>query len=175
LSDVAEDLIVVARVARTRGLRGEVVADLLTDFPERFDALDQVIAVAPDGSRRSLQIEEHWFHGTRIIFKFAGYDSIDAAKELAGSELAVSTDARVQLDKDQFYEWELAGCRVERLDGEAIGTVREVMHTGGVEVLVVTGEADGDYLIPMARDICVEIDVDKKVIRVDPPEGLLDL
>jgi len=175
LSDVAEDLIVVARVARTRGLRGEVVADLLTDFPDRFDALDQVIAIAPDGSRRSLQIEEHWFHGTRIIFKFAGFDSIDAAKELAGSELAVPADARVELATDQFYEWELAGCRVEHLDGQSIGTVREVMHTGGVEVLVVSGDADSEYLIPMARDICVEIDVEKKVIRVDPPEGLLDL
>jgi 16S rRNA processing protein RimM len=175
LSDVAEDLIVVARVARTRGLRGEVVADLLTDFPERFDALDQVIAIAPDGNRRSLQIEEHWFHGTRIIFKFTGYDSIDTAKELAGYELAVSADERVKLAKDQFYEWELAGCRVESLDGKQIGTVREVMRTGGVEVLVVTGASDDEYLVPMARDICIEIDVEKKVIRVDPPEGLLEL
>jgi len=52
-----DDLIVVARVARTRGLRGEVVADLYTDFPERFDSLENIIAIAPDGSRRSLQIE----------------------------------------------------------------------------------------------------------------------
>ena len=78
------DLVVVARVARTRGLRGEVIADLLTDFPERFDALENLIAVAPDGSRRSLQIEEHWFQGRRIVFKFAGYDSIEAAKQFAG-------------------------------------------------------------------------------------------
>jgi ribosomal 30S subunit maturation factor RimM len=68
LSEVADDLIVVARVARTRGLRGEVIADLYTDFPGRFEALDYVIAIAPDGSRRSLQIEEHWLHGKRIVF-----------------------------------------------------------------------------------------------------------
>ncbi len=172
---MADDLIVVARVARTRGLRGEVVADLLTDFPGRFDALDVVIAIAPDGSRRSLQIEEHWFHGTRIVFKFAEYNSIDAAKELAGYQLAVPASERVELGKDQFYEWELAGCRVENIEGKQIGTVREVMRTGGVEVLVVTGEADREFLIPMARDICVEIDVEKKVVRVDPPEGLLEL
>jgi len=170
-----EDLIVVARVARTRGLRGEVVADLLTDFPERFDALDEVMGIAPDGSRRSLQIEEHWFHGNRIVFKFAGYDSIDAAKELAGYELAVNAAERVQLDQDLFYEWELVGCRVENIEGREIGTVKGVMHTGGVEILVVDGEGDREFLIPMARDICVEIDIERKLIRIDPPEGLLEL
>jgi 16S rRNA processing protein RimM len=175
LSDVADDLIVVARVARTRGLRGEVVADLLTDFPGRFEALESVTAIAPDGSRRSLQIEEHWFHGNRIVFKFADYDSIEEAKELAGFQLAVPVSDRMELPKDQFYEWELAGCRVETIQGKSIGVVREVMRTGGVEILVVADDAGGEFLIPMAREICVEIDVGKKLIRVDPPEGLLEL
>ena len=172
---MADDLIVVARVARTRGLRGEVVADLLTDFPGRFEDLDSVIAIAPDGSRRSLQIEEHWFHGNRIVFKFASYDSIDEAKELAGFQLAVPASERVELPKDHFYEWELAGCRVETIDGKLIGLVREVMRTGGVEILVVTNEAGREFLIPMAQEICVEINVEQKVVRVDPPEGLLEL
>lgn len=172
---MADDLIVVARVARTRGLRGEVVADLLTDFPERFDGLDSVIGIAPDGSRRSLQIEEHWFHQHRIILKFTSYDSIDEARELAGYQLAVPVSERVQLPADHFYEWELAGCRVENIDGTLIGLAREVMHTGGVEILVVAGETGREMLIPMARDICLEIDVARKVIRVDPPEGLLEL
>src|SRR3982074_1435458 len=101
------DLIVVARVARTRGLRGEVVADLYTDFPERFADLEQVIAIGPDGSRRSLQIEEHLFPGNRIIFKFASYDSIEEAKELAGYQLAVPEAERIELAADHFYEWEL--------------------------------------------------------------------
>jgi 16S rRNA processing protein RimM len=175
LSEVADDLIVVARVARTRGLRGEVVADLYTDFPGRFEALEQVIAIAPDGSRRSLQIEEHWFHGNRIIFKFASYDSIDEAKELAGYQLAVPASERIELPADHFYEWELAGCRVETMDGTLIGLVREVMRTGGVEILVVAGDAGREYLVPMAHDICVEIDVAQKLIRIDPPEGLLEL
>lgn len=172
---MADDLIVVARVARTRGLRGEVVADLYTDFPGRFAALDQLIAIAPDGGRRSLQIEEHWFHGNRIVFKFAGYDSIDEANGLAGLQLAIPASERIELPADHFYEWELAGCRVEALDGQVIGQVREVMRTGGVEILVVAGDEGRDFLIPMARDICVEIDIEQKVVRVDPPEGLLDL
>jgi 16S rRNA processing protein RimM len=175
LNEVADDLIVIARVARTRGLRGEVVADLLTDFPERFDEVAEVVAVAPDTSRRSLQIEECWFHGNRLVLKFAGLDSIDEAKELAGYQLAIPASERIDLPADQFYEWELAGCRVERVDGRLIGTAREVMHTGGVEILVVVDDAEREFLIPMARDICVEIDVARKFIRVDPPEGLLEL
>jgi 16S rRNA processing protein RimM len=171
----ADDLIVVARVARTRGLRGEVVADLLTDFPGRFATLEDVIAVAPDGSRRSLRIEEHWFQAKRIILKFAGYDSIDEARELAGFQIAVPASERVELAQDQFYEWELAGCEVVTIDGKTVGVVREVMRTGGVEILVVAGEAEVEFLIPMAEEICVEIDVSRKLVRIDPPEGLLEL
>jgi len=175
LSEAADDLIVVARVARTRGLRGEVVADLYTDFPGRFEDLDSVIAIAPDGNRRSLQIEEHWFQGNRIIFKFAGYDSIDAAKELAGFQLGIPESERIELPEDTFYDWELAGCRVEALDGKLIGQVREIMRTGGVEILVVAGDEGREFLIPMAHDICVEIDIERKIVRVDPPDGLLEL
>ncbi|HMG76512.1 MAG TPA: ribosome maturation factor RimM [Pyrinomonadaceae bacterium] len=175
MSEAADDLIVVARVARTRGLRGEVVADLYTDFPGRFEDLDSVIAIAPDGNRRSLQIEEHWFQGNRIIFKFAGYDSIDAAKELAGFQLGIPESERIELPEDTFYDWELAGCRVEALDGKLIGQVREIMRTGGVEILVVAGDEGREFLIPMAHDICVEIDIERKIVRVDPPDGLLEL
>jgi 16S rRNA processing protein RimM len=169
------DLIVIARVARTRGLRGEVVADLYTDFPGRFEDLENVIAVAPDASRRSLQIEEHWFHGNRIVFKFAAFDSIDEAKDLAGFQLAIPATDRVELPAGMFYEWELAGCRVEDLERKLIGEVREIMHTGGVEILVVAGAEGREFLIPMASEICVEVDVEQKLVRVDPPEGLLDL
>ena len=172
---MSDDLVVVARVARTRGLRGEVIADLLTDFPERFDDLETLIAVAPDGGQRSLQIEEHWFQGRRIVFKFTGYDSIEAAKEFAGFELAIPASQRIELAADQFYEWELKGCRVESIDGDLIGSVGEVMRTGGVEVLVVENFADEEALRLVAQEICVGIDLEMRLIRIDPPPGLLEL
>ena len=152
-----------------------MIADLLTDFPERFDDLETLIAVAPDGGQRSLQIEEHWFQGRRIVFKFTGYDSIEAAKEFAGFELAVPASDRVELAADQFYEWELKGCRVESIDGEFIGSVTEVMRTGGVEVLVVENDSGREFLIAMAQEICVRIDLEMRLIRIDPPPGLLEL
>lgn len=169
-----EDLIVVAHIVKTRGLRGEVVADLLTDFPDRFENLKSLIGISGD-VKRSLQIEEQWFHGQRLVLKFAGFDSIDEAKGLVGYDLAVPAGDRIELPEDSFYEWELIGSRVETVDGKQIGNVHEIMRTGGVELLTVVDETGRDRLIPMAADIVVEIDKDKKVIKIDPPIGLLDL
>ena len=172
----SDDLVAVARAVRTRGLRGEVVAELLTDFPERFENLERLIAVAPDGERQVLLLEEHWFQQRRIVLKFAGYDSIESASTLVGSEFAVPEAERVELPEDAFYDWELDGCRVETILGENIGRVREVMRTGGgVEVLVVENEqARREHLIPLAETICVEINIEDKLIRIDAPEGLLE-
>jgi len=171
----AEDLIVVAHIVKVRGLRGEVVADLLTDFPERFENLESLIGIGPDQAQRSLQIEEQWFHGDRLVFKFAGFDRIEEARQLVGFDLALPAAERVQLPVDNFYEWELAGCRVETIGGDYVGEVQEIMRTGGVELLTVVGPDGRDRLIPMASDICVEVDIERKLIRIDPPEGLLEL
>jgi 16S rRNA processing protein RimM len=171
----SEEVVVVAHIVKTRGLRGEVVADLLTDFPDRFENLTSLIGLSPDESRRSLEIEEQWFHVNRLVLKFAGFDSIDEAKELVGYDLAVPAEDRVELPKDSFYEWELIGCRVETVGGAHIGEVSEVMRTGGVEILKVINHTGRDRLIPMASDIVIEIDKEKKLVRIDPPEGLLEL
>jgi 16S rRNA processing protein RimM len=171
----SEDVILVAQVVKVRGLRGEVVADLFTDFPDRFENLKTLIGISSDGFKRSLQIEEHWFHGNRLVLKFAGFDSIDEAKELIDYKLAIPAEDRVELPKDSFYEWELAGCRVETIEGKQIGEVDGVLRTGGVEILKVVDETGRDRLIPMASDIVVEIDKEEKLIRIDPPEGLLEL
>jgi 16S rRNA processing protein RimM len=176
-SNAAEgELVAVARAAKTRGLRGELVADLLTDFPERFEGLEDLIAVAPDGKRTTLALEDHWLQGGRIVLKFAGYDSIEAASTLIGYEFAVPEMERVELEEDEFYDWELIGCRVETVEGEELGFVSEVLRTGGAaEVLLVENvDAKREHLIPLAETICVEIDIENKLIRVDPPEGLLE-
>lgn len=172
-----EELIAVARIAKVRGIRGEVAADLLTDFPERFDGLAELISVTATGERKTLSIEKSWLHGGRVILKFAGYDSPEAAKALVGRELAVPETDAVELEEDEFYDWELVDCRVETIDGREVGRVREVLHTGAAPVLVVRDEttAAREHLIPLAESICVEIDTEAKLIRVDPPEGLLEL
>jgi 16S rRNA processing protein RimM len=122
-----------------------------------------------------LQIEEQWFHGNRLVLKFAGFDRIEEAKALVGLHLALPAGERVELPSGIFYEWELVGCRVEKISGQHVGEVKETMRTGGVELLAVVDPDGREMLIPMAADICVEIDVENKLVRIDPPEGLLEL
>jgi 16S rRNA processing protein RimM len=168
-----EELVAVARIVKSRGLRGELVADVLTDFPERFEDLELVVALLPDGERRELKIEKFWFQKGRIIFKFDGFDSIETAEILRGAEICVPESEAVELEEDEFFDWELAGCEVETVEGLKLGRVKELMRTGGTEILVVEG-AEKDYLIPFAETICTEIDVENKLIKVDAPEGLLE-
>lgn len=167
------DLVAIANIVRTRGLKGEVVADLLTDFPERFDGLEKVTAVLPDKSRRELTIEKHWFQSGRIILKFVGFDTIEQAEKLRGVEICVDEADAVELDESEYFDWQLAKCLVETIGGTPLGQVIEVMRTGGTELLVVKGETK-EYLIPFAEAICVEVDIENKKIVVDPPDGLLD-
>ena len=168
-----EELVAVAKIVKTRGLRGEASANVLTDFPERFENLETVFAVRADGSREELKIENFWFQKGRIILKFAGVDSIEAAETLRGAEICVPETEAVELEEDEYFDWELKDCTVETVEGEQIGRVKEMMRTGGTEILVVEG-AEKEYLIPFAETICTEVDVENKLIRVDTPEGLLE-
>ncbi|MCY7374588.1 MAG: ribosome maturation factor RimM [Pyrinomonadaceae bacterium] len=168
-----EDLITIAKLAKPRGLRGEIVGDLLTDFPERFDDLKRVSIVYPNGEIVEGEIEKFWFQKGRIVLKFANFDTIEAAETLRNCEICVPESDAVELEADEFFDWELEGCAVETVEGAKLGTVKEVMRTGGTEVLVVAGETK-EYLIPFAETICVEVDIENKLIKVDAPEGLLD-
>ncbi|MFL6334382.1 MAG: ribosome maturation factor RimM [Pyrinomonadaceae bacterium] len=170
------ELVTVARVAKPRGVKGEVACDLLTDFPERFAGLEELIAVFPDGRRERLTLEGQWLHGGRVVLKLEGFDSPEASAALAGCELAVPESEAVELEEGEFYDWQLEGCRVETVEGVSVGTVREVLHTGGeAPVLVIRDEAERENLVPLAESICVEINVDAKFIRLDAPEGLLEI
>ena len=170
----SNDLILIARAVRTHGLKGEVVAEMLTDFPERFENVDELILVAPSGERKSAQLEDFWLQKDRVVLKLAGYDDFDAARQLVGYYFAVRESERVQLSEDEFYDWELEGCTV-KVGDKNIGKVRSIMKTGGAEILVIDDEAGKERLVPLAASIVVKIEPEAKTIVVDPPEGLLDL
>lgn len=168
-----DDLVAIAKVARPRGLKGEVFADVLTDFPERFDGLESVTAVLPNGQRRDLKIEDFRFQNGRVVLKFAGYDSIESGESLRGSKICVAESAAVELEEGEYFDWQLIGCSVETIGGNSVGIVSELQRTGGTENLMVIGKGR-DHLIPFAESICVDVDIENKLIRIDPPDGLLD-
>src|SRR6478672_2290920 len=108
---------------------------MLTDFPERFEGLENVTALLPDGSRRELKIAEHWFQQKRLVMKFTGVDSIEDAETLRDAEICVGEEHAVELADDEFFDWQLEGCNVETIDGRALGKVTELMRPGGTEIL----------------------------------------
>ena len=167
------ELVTIAKTVKTRGLRGELVADLLTDFPERFDNLTRVFAVCGNDKTTELELEKFWFQKGRVILKFKDIDSIEAAEKWRNCDICIPETEAVELETDEFFDWELEGCEVETVEGEKIGKVQELMRTGGTEILVVKG-AEKEYLIPFAETICVEVDIENKLIKIDAPEGLLE-
>lgn len=174
----------LARVLRPWGRRGEVAAEILTDFPERLKELGRVrLAGGRDGeSRREATVVSCRLHKGQAVFQFAGVESIDDAEKLRGLEIQVPLSERVTLPSGRFYIDGLIGCAVfEEGAPAALGTVREVQtlaETGGAPeswVLAVKTPDGGEVLIPLAAEICVSIDIAARRIEARLPKGLREL
>jgi len=170
----AED-VVIARIVKARGIRGEVTCAVETDFPERFASLETVTVWMPDDVRLSLKVEDHWFHRDRVILKFEGYDTMTAAQGLTGGRLVIADSDVESLGDGEFFERQVVGSEVATSDGLTLGRVTRVMRTGGTDVLVLASVDGREHLIPFADEICIEVDIEAKRITVNPPDGLLDL
>jgi 16S rRNA processing protein RimM len=166
--------IVIARIARTRGNRGEVLADLYTDFPSRFNALREVWLVHADGRRERFALEEVWIHQGRPVLKFLGIDTISSAEQLAGAWVEIDSAQAVSLPEGMYFDHDLIDCTVYDARGESLGRVKEVLHIAGNDQLVVAG-INGEFLLPAVGEICKEISIAEKRILADLPIGLMDL
>ncbi len=163
-----------------QGRRGEVLASLHTDFPERFERRRQLSGLAANGSRRELQLEEHWFHKGGVVLKFAGVDSISDAEQLAGLELQIAREERAELEAGAAYVNEIVGCDVWIEGGQRfLGRVAEVQFGAGEAPLLVVKlpvcAAQNEVLVPYAAEFVKSADFDNRRIEMELPEGLLDL
>jgi 16S rRNA processing protein RimM len=173
--------VTVARVLRPHGVRGEVAAEILTDFPERLTRLTSVELWDGRSALRRVAVRKCWLshsRGGQAIFHFAACDSVDDAKRLVGLEVQVPLADRVKLPAGSYYISDLVGCAVRERGGAEIGRVRDV-ETNGEDVcgtpLLVVDASRGELLIPFAQEICVNVDIAARRIDVVLPEGLLDL
>ncbi|HUJ40693.1 MAG TPA: ribosome maturation factor RimM [Candidatus Acidoferrales bacterium] len=173
--------VTLARIVRPRGRKGEVAAQILTDFPQRLKKLRQVWLVGPGAQERPARIRACWLspsHGGQAIFHFEDCDSISDAEKLVGLEIQIPLAERAPLPSRQHYVTDLVGCEVwERRAGgaaELLGAVRDVEFPGATPLLAVESSS-GEILIPLAEDICVLIDPARRRIEVVLPEGLRDL
>ncbi len=170
-----QNLISIARIARPQGIHGEVIADLMTDFPERFAGLDSVTLRLSDGTMLPLRLIRHRMHKGRILLKFEGYDDIDSAQQLRDATIVLDREQLVALPEDNYFHFDLVDCRVVTVDGRELGTVTDVQEFGAAPLLVVRDQAERELLIPFTREVCPGVDITGKLITVDPPDGLLEL
>lgn len=169
-----DDMVLVGRVARPHGLRGQVIVNPETDFvEERYKVGATLWTRSPRGDEQ-LTITTARVQGGRPVIGFDGFSTIEDVERLAGLELRVPEEELQPLEAGMYYHHQLIGCVVETIDGERVGEVVRVDGGAAGSVLEVEGPR-GEVLIPLAVEICVEVDVERKRIRVAPPEGLLDV
>jgi 16S rRNA processing protein RimM len=166
----------VGIVVRVHGLRGELVVDVHTDSPdERFAPGATLIAERTGAPAGTLTVESARPHSGRLLVRFAEAPDRDAAERLRGTRLLVAADAiGPPADDEEFHVHQLEGLRAELEDGTVAGTVREVVHGPGGELLVLARPERADALVPFVRAIVPTVDLAGGRIVLTPPEGLLD-
>jgi 16S rRNA processing protein RimM len=157
-----------------QGRRGEVAAELHTSFPERFAERHELSGLAADGSRRELQLEEHWFHKGHVILKFAGVESISDAERLAGLELQIPAEQRTELGAGAAYVSDLVGCVVVNR-GSVVGAVTDVQFGAGEAPLLVVKRGEQEFLVPYAEAFLKDTNPAARRIEFELPEGLLEV
>jgi len=170
------EFITLARVVKTQGRDGEVAAEVHTDVPDRFAAGMKLLALGrTEDVRRELEIEELWPHKGLLVLKFCGVDSMSDAEALVGSELQVPRVERGQLEPGWSYISDLVGCAL--LDhGREIGSIEDVQFGAGeAPLLIVAAKEDKKFDVPFAEAYLERVDVARKQVRMNLPEGLLEI
>ena len=175
-----EPAVTVARILRPHGRRGEVAAEILTDFPQRLTQLKNVTLAGDRTPQRPAVVRSCWLstsRGGQAIFHLEGSDSISDAEKLVGLEVQIPLADRMPLPGGSYYVSDLVGCEV-REGANMIGTIRDVDFTGDdvkAPPILVVDSPRGEILIPLAQDICTRVDIAARVIEVALPDGLRDL
>lgn len=198
MSDSSEPkFVTVARILRARGNKGEVAAELLTDFPQRLPEIKEMFLGAENGARHRVLLREFWVdrnHPGFGVFHFAGVDSINDAEKLRGLDVQIPFEQRAVLPSGKYFVTDLIGCSVFELTAlpaavasspcslseapAVLGKVRDVYFPGEGQPgtpLLALDTANGELLVPLAADICTAIDVGARRIEVRLPAGLRDL
>ena len=168
------ELLLIGRVARAHGNKGQVIVNLDTDFPEERFAEGNTLIVEHGGTSTPRRIASVRFHQGRPVIALEGIESMDDAEALAGAELKMPATALGPLPDGTFYRHELVGCEVQDTAGRLVGAVSGVQGPLERSHLVVDGPR-GEVLIPLVDEICTRVDPGKRLIVINPIDGLIDV
>jgi len=176
--------LVVGRVVKAHGISGELVVDVRTDDPdERFSAGNRLhLKARPSrggssgGGSREVVVESARPHGARMLVRLVGVSDRDGADALRGNVFVIDSAELPPIDDpDEFYDHQLEGLAVRTRDGQQIGSVAEVLHTGAGELLSVRNPEGHEILIPFVSAIVTSVSLADGIVEIEPPEGLLEL
>jgi 16S rRNA processing protein RimM len=174
--------VLIATRLRLRGPGGRLTAFLVPAGIDQFRGRSWVLVGQAGGPVERQEIEEYTVYGRKVILKLRGVDTLSAAEPLVGLDIFIPCKGLVDLPEGAYYIFELVGMKVVTSDGRDLGTVRDVVETGGTPLLSIAEsrnpapmEGRKEILVPMARSICKNIDTASGTITVDLPEGLLEL
>ncbi len=175
----------LARIRHPQGRRGEVFAEILTDFPEKFSDRKQLVLVRedPPTKPRPVQLHHHWLHKGGVVLHFDGIDSISAAEELTGLMVAIPRAERIPLGEGEAYIGDLIGCtlvdiahRKSRQEApQTVGVIENVDRTAGPVALLIVRNGPEEVLVPFARSYLRRLDLEAKRVEMELPEGLIEL
>jgi 16S rRNA processing protein RimM len=169
------DLVLVGRVVKPQGRRGEVAVLAFTDRPDRFPTLRRAFVPGPGGEPRAVRVEGVFPHKGRYVLKLEGVDSIDAAEKLRGLELRIPEADLEELPEGSYYHHQLTGLAVVDERGEPMGTVEEIVETAAdARILVVRGH-EGETLLPFADAFVRSVDLEgRRLVAVRPEYVVAD-
>ena len=184
-----EDWVWLAQIRHTQGRKGEVFADILTDFPEKFAERKKLWLLADSVASKSasttasavpreVELIAHWPHKGGIVLHFAGVDSISAAESLKGLIVAVPRSERAALAEDEIYTGDLIGCALIDVAGAepvTVGEIEGMDRTAGAAALLVVKGAAGEILVPFAKSYLRKVDLNARRVEMALPEGLVEL
>jgi 16S rRNA processing protein RimM len=166
--------LVVGRVGRAHGIRGEVTVEVRTDQPERRLGDGAVLLTDPPDVG-PLTVARGRAHSGRLLLRFAGVDDRAAAEALRGTLLIAEVDPNERPeDPDDFYDHQLVGLDVVARDGTPVGEVADMLHLPGQDVVVVRRPGGSETLVPFVAAIVPEVDLAGRRMVIDPPPGLLE-
>jgi 16S rRNA processing protein RimM len=185
MSIAVTDWMWLARIRKTQGRKGEVFAEILTDFPEKFAErkrlwlLSEAAPAAAAGAvPREVELAHHWLHKGGVVLHFAGVDSISLAETLQGLIVAIPRSERATLAEDEVYIADLIGCTLVDAASDpptAIGQIEDVDRAAGPTPLLIVKGAKGEVLVPFAKSYLRKVDVEGRRVEMALPEGLVEL
>ncbi len=162
----------IGKIVAPFGIRGELKIHPLTDIPDRFVTL-KAVYFSTDHSLHTIQSVRP-YKGEMLLLKFAGVDDANAAETLRDVELCIPIDELAELPPDAYYQHDILGLQVYKLDGSPVGTISEIIPTGGNDVYALATPDGKQALIPAIKEIIKQIDLLRRVMYIDPIKGLLD-